>query len=112
MLKIHPKYLSDTRLLALWREGLNGQRKISKGYPWGDFVMADDPIEGVGAYLSFIASVGLGRGFKINHELILKPNFNEEFLPLTQEQLEKERKQLNLPLSTIPDCNPVYKVLN
>lgn len=112
MLRIHPKYLADGNLLALWREGLTGQRKISDGYPWGDFVLADDPLKAVGAYLSFIASEGLGRGFKINHELIIKPNFSEAFLPITSEQLEAEKRRLNLEIEDNLQCHPIYKILN
>lgn len=111
MLRVHPKYLSDNRLLALWREGLNGQRKISSGRPWSDFVLADDPLQGVGAYLSFIASEGLGRGYKMNHELILKPNFAEKFLPTDRAQLEKERQDLNLPVCEQISCHPIYTIL-
>lgn len=113
MLRLHPKYLTDARLLALWREGLNGQRKISDGRAWGDFVLADNPLQGVGAYLSFIASEGLGRGYKMNHELIMKPNFEEGFLPAAPDDLEAERKKLNLP-ETDEDlrCHPIYTIVH
>lgn len=110
MLRVHPKYLSDSSLLAVWREGLRGQKKIVRGQGWADFVLADKPLEGVGAYLSFIASEGLGRGYRINHELIEKPNFDEGFLPLSLEQLDEEKAKLNVQ-DDYPLCHPIYHIV-
>lgn len=112
MLKIHPKYLTDQRLLALWREALNGQRRLLAGFGWADFSELGDPLQGIGAYLSFIASEGLGRGFKMNHELIFRPNFTEKLIPVSYSFLHDESLQLQLPEGKRLFCNPVYKIIN
>lgn len=111
MLHIHPKYLSDSQLLMLWCDGLKGQQRISAKQSWKDFILADNPLHAIGAYLSFIASEGLGRGYRMNHELIIKPNFDEKFLPITITELESERKQLDLPQIKDIQSNPIYCVI-
>ena len=108
MYKIHPKFLDDAHLRALWREGLSAQKKVAKGLPWHNFETTPDPLESMGAYLSFIASVGLGRGIKFNHELILEPNFKESFLTVSTAELENERQKLNLPQDIKLEPHPIY----
>ncbi len=111
MLRIHPKYLTDARLLSLWREALAGQRKIASGGQWADFEQCGCALKVVGAYLSFIASEGLGRGIKLNHELITLPNFDEKFLSVSKQVLWEEQIKLNIPVSDNPRSNPVYKIV-
>lgn len=111
MLKIHPKYLTNARLLALWREGLGIQRKILYEDLWFGFETCSCPLKGIGAYLSFIASEGLGRGLKLNHELIHIPNFEESFLTVSRQELLNEQAKLGFACTDFPQCNPVYKVV-
>ena len=108
MYKIHPKFLSDNTLRALWRESLTAQQKVAKGASWHSFETTPDPVESIGAYLSFIVSEGLGRGIKLNHELILKPNFKEGFLTVSTTELENERQKLNLPPNLALEAHPIY----
>lgn len=112
MLKIHPRYLNNSHLLALWRESLQGQRRMAAGGSWHDFTDLENPLTGVGAYLSFIASEGLGRGLKMNHELIFKPNFASELLTVTTQELMAEKQKLQLKADTPLQSNPVYKIIN
>lgn len=112
MLKIHPRFLSDSQLRGLWREALYGQKQILAGNSWKNFELSSQPLKSVGAYLSFIASEGLGRGFKMNHELIVKPNFDEEQLTVAYHDLQNESRQLNLPAANRLFCNPVFKIIH
>lgn len=110
MYKIHPKFLDDAHLRALWREGLCAQKKVTEGMPWHNFETSRNPQQCMGAYLSFIASVGLGRGIRFNHERIEEPNFEQNFLPLTLEELEQERQKLKLPKELLLECHPIYSL--
>lgn len=110
MYKIHPKFLSDNNLRALWRESLKAQQKVATGAPWHNFETTHNPVESMGAYLSFIASEGLGRGIHFNHELIFKPNFSQDLLITTKTELEQERRDLNLPRRLKLQTNPVYRL--
>lgn len=108
MYKIHPKFLDDNRLRFVWREGLSAQKELSKGAAWNKFETTKSPAECMGAYLSFIASEGLGRGIRFNHELIEKPNFNENFLTISFEELEIDRQKLLLPPELKINGHPIY----
>jgi len=110
MLRIHPRYLSDSRLLALWRESLKGQGRLCSGTDWKGFSQSAEPLKCVGAYLSFIASEGLSRGYKMNHELILIPNFDEEQLTVSYELLRQEADDLSLAADAVLRANPVFGV--
>ncbi len=112
MLRIHPRYLSDSRLLSLWRESLKGQGRLCAGADWKGFSESAEPLKCVGAYLSFIAAEGLCRGYKMNHELILKPNFDEEQLTIPYALLRQEADDLSLAADVILWANPVFEVEN
>lgn len=108
MYKIHPHFLDDNRLRYVWREGLSAQKQISQGARWHEFETTPNPSKCLGAYLSFIASEGLGRGMKLNHELIEKPNFEQNFLSIGFDELEREREKLHLPKDLTIRSHPIY----
>lgn len=98
---IHPKYLDKHGLIALWREGLLAQKvlngEISSYHENAQierFREYDNPLKAIGSYLSFIASEGARRGYRLSHEKILYPNFDKDVLPVNDGQLIFEMQHL------------------
>lgn len=98
---VHPKYLDKYGLIALWREGLLAQKALNggaKGYQNNPqllrFKNKDNPLKAIGSYLSFVASEGAKQGYKLNHEKILYPNFDEEVIEVDAAQIAFETEHL------------------
>lgn len=103
---IHPKYLDKNGLIALWREGLSAQKALSNGAGSCQnnaqvlrFKKEDNPLKAIGSYLSFVASEGARQGVKLNHEKILYPNFDKEFIEVDAAQVIFEAEFLKSKLT-------------
>lgn len=102
---IHPQYLDKYGLIALWREGLLAQKVLNggaQGYRNNPqltrFKNTGNPLRSIGSYLSIIASEGARQGYRLNHEKIMYPNFEEEIMPVSKEQFDFEVKHLKAKL--------------
>lgn len=102
---VHPKYLDKCGLVALWREGLRAQKNLSgeSGKIPNDpqlirFKQQDNPLQAIGAYLSFITCEALRQGCKFNHEKIMFPNFENAFLSVSEAELAEETERLKAKL--------------
>lgn len=91
---LHPKYFDKQGLMSLWREGLAVQKMLAedaslqKPVPmFEEFKKSSNPIKAIGSYLSMVASEGARQGYKLNHERILCPNFDAEFIEIKPEQI-------------------------
>lgn len=98
---IHPKYLDKHGLISLWREALlvqkilnqeidayNGNAQVER------FKNYNDPIKAIGSYLSYIAAEGSKRGYKLSHEKILYPSFEQDLTSVNDGQLIFEMQHL------------------
>jgi hypothetical protein len=93
---LHPKYLDNKGLGALWFEGIiarNSLLGLSQGYqnhPQLDrFKIQPDPIAAIDTYLSPVYEEGISRGFQYNRALF-SPTFQNVRMEVTLEQLKKE----------------------
>lgn len=98
---IHPKYLDRYGLVALWREALLAQKALAGGAAGYQnnpqlirFKNKENPLKAIGSYLSFVASEGARQGFKLNHEKIIYPNFDEKVIKVEPSQLAFEVEHL------------------
>lgn len=98
---IHPQYLDRHGLIAVWREALLAQKILSgeinsySNHPQLErFKQFENPLQAIGSYLSYIASEGARRGYKLSHEKILYPNFDENVMAVNDGQLVFEMKHL------------------
>jgi hypothetical protein len=94
---IHPKYLDWMGLGAQWREGLLAQKVVQgKTKGWRNhpqlnrFKEHSKPLESVGFYLNEIYKESMNRGYKYNHNKIIKPVENVEEIKITIGQIEYE----------------------
>ncbi len=97
---IHPKYLDQIGLVALWRESLLAKKVLlgeTKGYTNHSqlirFKEAEDPIIAIDTYLYFVYQEAQERNYKFNFDKIGKININFK-LNITSGQLEYEFKHL------------------
>ena len=97
---IHPKYLDQAGLVALWREALLARKVLvggTKGYKKHPqlkrFQMASKPIAAIDAYIQDVFKEALLRGYKFNPSKIGKFT-SEEKIPVTKGQLEYEWRHL------------------
>lgn len=125
---LHPKYLDKQGLMSLWREGLAAQKILAENLPirtpmpmLEEFKKSGNPIKAIGSYLSMVASEGSRQGYKLNHEKILCPNFDAEFIEIKPEQIIFEmdflknklkkrnvKKYYEVAQSSTVDINPVF----
>lgn len=98
---LHPKYLDKHGLIAVWREGLLAQKVLTgevqayQNHPQLErFKKFENPVKAIGSYLSYIAAEGSKRGYKLTHEKILYPNFEQEVMAVNDGQLIFEMKHL------------------
>lgn len=100
---IHPRYFDKSGLIAAWREGLQMQKALQNGDDKDPklacFKYTSDPLRAIGSYLSFLAAEGCKRGYKLAHERILCPNFDQEFVPLDSARLSFDAKEMQRKLS-------------
>lgn len=128
LLTIHPKYLDKQSLFALWREGLSAQKAMleNKSSPkLSIFQNSDNPQLAISSYLSFIASEGARRGYKLSHEKIHNPSFEKNYLTVNNQQIIFEINHLKSKLKirdkarfreisrhTPVELNPIFNTLN
>jgi hypothetical protein len=126
---IHPKYLDQKGLVALWREALLAQsvlRDETTGYrnhpQLERFKSCSSPLLSISAYLKAVHVEASFRGYSFNASKI--GHLDEcGFIPVTSGQLELEWHHLLLKLSTrnpglhrkwrdisSPDCHPLFEV--
>lgn len=125
---IHPKYLDKQGLIVLWREALQAQKELAEEADLKtanpllqEFQKNSNPVKAIGSYLSMIASEGARQGYKLNHEKILCPNFDSEFIKAKEEQVIFEmdflkeklkmrdvQKYKELKKAKIVEMNPVF----
>jgi hypothetical protein len=75
---IHPKYLDQIGLVALWREGLLAQKVLlgeTKGYKHhpqlSRFRACSDPVLAIGTYLTQVAEEATRRGYRFDTQKIV-----------------------------------------
>lgn len=116
---IHPKYLDKHGLISLWREALlvqkiltgevnayNGNAQVER------FRNYDNPVKAIGSYLSYIAVEGSKRGYKLSHEKILYPGFEQDLTPVSNGQLIFEMQHLRnkLKIRDKAKCAEIKKI--
>lgn len=113
---VHPKYLDKQGLIALWREGLLAQKSLNgeldielNNQVWQQFKNSENPLKAIGTYLSFIASEGARRGYKLGHEKIIYPNFDDNKFDIRPQDLIFEMKHLRDKLK-LRDKNKWHEV--
>jgi hypothetical protein len=127
---IHPKYLDRVGLLAVWREGLLGQ-KVLKGKTRGyvnhpqleRFRNHPRPQRAIAHYLLAIWEESKRRGYNFNPEKI-EAKGRAEKIPVTRSQLEYEfgllRQKLKERFSGMSrqlvsvweiECHPMFKII-
>lgn len=103
---IHPKYLDDKGLVALWRETLlakNVLEEKTKGYKNHPqllrFKNSDNPLQSINQYLTAVYQESLTRVYHFNKA---KFNFYHEpvILTVTRRQIEYETQHLLKKLKT------------
>lgn len=102
---LHPRYLDQVGLVALWREGLLAKKVLegnTRGYrhhPQLDrFRTHFSPAAAINNYLAAVLSEAMSRGYHFNQKKIdAHPPTN--LIPVTTGQLIYERKHLSSKLS-------------
>jgi len=123
---IHPKYLSDKKLIELWKNCLVAQRVFSA--PSNDFIHrqllrflgSNDPLEAIGAYLIEIYEESEKRNLDFNKDKILKPNKSNKLIKIPKGQMVYEITKLNnfyakngekVELNLFPEPHPLFRVV-
>lgn len=103
---VHPQYLDTKGLLALWRESLLAKNVLEGktiGYinhpQLNRFKKAENPLDCINQYLSFIYSEALKRGYNFDKNKV-DPNFKTSKITVTVGQLEFEKQHLLKKLET------------
>ena len=124
---LHPNYLDQKGLIALWREGLLAQSVIKgetlgyKNHPQLErFTKTTDPARSIASYLIEIYRESQNRGFKFDRKKIAKEGTNNK-IKVTRGQLEfeldhlknklKKRDQLKykqVMTIRVPKTNPIF----
>lgn len=128
---IHPRYLDNQGLIALWREGLLAQKVLSgetRGYRKHPqlirFRETVNPTAAIGRYLEHVYFEAVNRGYQYQREKILNSDFTGQ-IPITRGQLDYEFKWLLTKLQQrqpekyraiqqifLPDPHPIFEVIN
>jgi hypothetical protein len=97
---LHPKYLDQKGLTAVWREGLLAQKVLlgeTRGYrnhpQLARFREAHDPVAAIGAYLREIVREARRRGYHFDSARIANPA-GQEKIPVTEGQVAFEWNHL------------------
>ena len=97
---IHPRYLDQKGLVALWREGLLAQKVLqgkTKGYKKHSqlvrFKAQEDPVGSLACYLRFVADEATVRGYNFDRTK-LAPCSNVKVIPVTKGQIDYEMEHL------------------
>ncbi len=98
---LHPEYLDASGLTACWREGLLARQVLlgnTKGYRHHPqlerFRQTVDSVAAINAYLNFIHAEARQRGYRFDSSRIDLPVDTVTMIPVTNGQLEFERKHL------------------
>jgi hypothetical protein len=98
---LHPKYLDQKGLIALWREGLLAKAVLeskTKGYrnhpQLNRFKEVEDPISAINEYLSHVYFESVRRNYKFDKAKIEFTHFGNNIL-VSSRQLQLEAKILN-----------------
>jgi hypothetical protein len=93
---IHPQYLDQKGLVALWRESLLAQKVLqgrTKGYRHHPqllrFKTARNPVSAIAQYLRVVSKEGARRGYKFDTTKIAQGTFRGQ-IPVTTGQLHYE----------------------
>lgn len=104
---IHPKYLDQKGLTALWREALLAQKvledktKAYKNHPQlKRFKNTRDPITYIGTYLYYVHQEAKRRNYNFNIKKITAYNTSIEKIPVKEGQIKYEFKHLQKKLKT------------
>ena len=122
---IHPKYLDNKRLVAVWRESLlaravlGGKTKAYKNHPQLiRFKNSKNPLLFINSYLYYIYQESVKRNFKFNASKINKSLTNEKILVTDKQvsyELEHLKKKLNYPEYfnevVVIEINPLFEVV-
>ncbi len=126
---LHPRYLDQKGLVALWREGLLAQKVLmgeTKGYKNHPqllrFKNTINPVGAIASYLDAIYKESLDRDFNFNEEKIHKKRTKKK-IGVTKGQLEYELEHLKRKLKNRdkkkyheimrvkkPEANAVFRV--
>ena len=127
---IHPKYLDQKGLTAVWREGLLAQKVLlgeTKGYQNHPqlirFRNSPDPVAAIGAYLLEVAKEAERRGYTFNVSKIIRAG-GSILLTVTEGQIAYEWQHLlgklksrspddyarNAAVGT-PDAHPIFQAV-
>ena len=97
---IHPRYLDQKGLVALWREGLLAQKVLqgkTKGYKKHAqlirFKAQKDPVASIARYLRDVADEATVRGYNFDRSK-LAPYSNVKAIPVTKGQIDYEMEHL------------------
>lgn len=112
---MHPSYLDRRALVACWRETLLAQkvlRGLTRGYRnhpqlirWRSL---DDPLAGIGAYLTGLHNEALARNYSFNFSKILSPT-TPQLSPATAEEDTGGKKVAGPSRPSVGIC-PVLEV--
>ena len=98
---VHPEYLDRQGLVALWREGLLGQKVLAgktRGYCHHPqlirFREAADPLAAIGSYLYEVAEEAGRRGYQFNRDKIERRLARRKPISVSRGQLRYEREHL------------------
>jgi len=93
---IHPKYLDNKGLVALWRESLLAKKVLmgnTKGYKnhpqLKRFKNEKDSLREIDAYLCFVLEEALKRGFNFDKSKVCKVK-RYDLIPVTSNQIDSE----------------------
>lgn len=129
---IHPKYLDNKGLVAVWRESLlakkvlEGNTKGYKNHPQlKRFKNSKDPILLINRYLLFVYTESLDRGYKFDKgKITILESFEDLKITVTKKQIEYEYQHLLKKLTVrdlkkfeqikdnkTVDPNPLFEVI-
>lgn len=127
---VHPKYLDQKGLVAVWREALLAQKVLkneTNGYrnhsQLTRFKETDSPLKFISKYLLIIHEESVVRKYKFDKSKIVFPDSFESTIIENSGQLEYEwihlKKKLEsrdperfekLKIVSIPDHHPLFKI--
>lgn len=103
---LHPRFLDQRALVAVWREGLLARAVLSgqtKGYvnhpQLNRFRALPDPVAAIDAYLSEILNEAESRGYSFDRSKISQLPYKKPLMKVTSGQIEHEWRHLNRKLA-------------
>lgn len=123
---IHPKYLDNKRIVAVWRETLLAKAVLenkTKGYKNHPqlirFKQQPSPLSFINTYLIHIHNEAKNRNYNFDKEKINQDETTNNKIKVTKQQLIYELNHLKNKLNnpnhlnqiTIPDPHPIFEVI-